>query len=111
MVKKVGMKSFPPVVKETGLLFRSSCGFRRNPLPIKTMEVKIGVRNNTHVYWYSKCTTFRRQKQTNGKRCSVFTKLNNILRAKIKAIVDATLKNPKGKTKPGITPNLGTKKD
>ena len=96
MVKKVGMKSVPPVVKETGLLFRSSkMGKRGRPskaFPIRTMEIKTAVRNKTQIYWELKAKRFRnfmyRKKKSRGS-----TKLSTILRAKVKAIVDATFKN------------------
>ena len=91
------MKSFPPVVKETGLLLRSST--RRKPFPIRTMEIKTAVHNKTNIYCNLHAHASGYTTKRMGKGCSVNTKLSKTLRAKIKAIVDATLKNPKQKNK------------
>ena len=106
MVKKVGMKSVPPVVKETGLLFRNcritklgKPGPPHKPLPIRTMEIKTAVRNKTNIYCNLNAKTFKNNTFHKGKIGEELTNLIQILRAKIKAIVAATLNDPKEKNK------------
>ena len=102
------MKSFPPVVKETGLLFShfkisklGKTGRPRRPFPIRAMGITTAVHNKTNIYCNLLERNFKRKTQTMRifKRTSTTTTLSKILRAKIKAIVSATFKNPKEKNK------------